>query len=190
MGAGRKWSESEERTLRTLWMEGRPRDEIAEACGRPWLGVRARALALELPPRRRAPSPEPARDYVLQVAKEEAQASRATLTDILDMIPTRAAFQARLRCWTRIKAETGCSCAALARAWGCCAETIRLALSGKKGVWIAARPAPVDPIQAQTLARLAWQYGSARAEDIAAGRDLKTNEDIQSWNRLCGRKAA
>lgn len=37
---------------------------------------------------------------------------------------------------------------------------------------------------AHTFDRLAWQYGPERAQQIRAGRDQQTNEDLAAWRRL------
>lgn len=42
--------------------------------------------------------------------------------------------------------------------------------------------------QDHTRRNLAWTYGSARADRIMAGKDAKTNRDLDRWNRL-GRRA-
>ncbi len=115
----------------------------------------------------------PDRATVLRIVGEEAQAHSARIADVLGASNKARAKRARTAAVMRIMSETGCSHRGLEKIWG--ASLKRL----------ARRNVRRESLEVATMERLVWIYGEARAEQIAAGRDPKTQRDIAAWNRLC-----
>lgn len=118
---------------------------------------------------------KPDKALILRIATEEAKKRRVPLDDVLGGARRRKVVVARRAAIARVAAETGCSMASIARAWGVDAGTVERAM----------RRGPLGPYDAATMARLTWQHGPARAAQIAAGKDPNTENDIAAWRRLC-----
>lgn len=122
----------------------------------------------------------PHRATVRRIIGEEARNHAISTDDVIGNCRRPLAMRARQNAVARILKETGCSARALAMVWG---------MSCRGMDAIVRRGAPeqpwsevYDPI---TKARLFWAYGEARADQIIAGLDPNTNQDIASWRRLC-----
>lgn len=127
-------------------------------------------------PGKTGPKPHrPDKSLILRIATEEARKRRVPLDDVLGDCRRRKVVVARRAAIARVAAETGCSLASIARAWGVDAGTVERAV----------RRNPLGPYDTATMARLTWRYGPARAAQIAAGNDPKTENDIAAWRRLC-----
>ena len=118
----------------------------------------------------------PDRHAVARIAAEEAAAADVKVELVTGMNRSPRAVEARYRAWRRIKRETNCSVEGLAAVWGCYSESVRYALAARE-------PEPTI-YDASTVERLRWAHGEARASQIIAGTDPRTNADLQSWRRV------
>jgi hypothetical protein len=119
----------------------------------------------------------PPRALVERIAREEAIAARVRFSDILTGRDRRS-VRARRAALRRIKRETDCSTFGLAAVFGCDHGAVLDAM--------AMEPAAPPPTlyDALTVERLRWAHGEARASQIIAGADPRTNADLQAWRRI------
>lgn len=118
----------------------------------------------------------PDRRTVARIAAEEATAAGVAPCDVTGMGRSPKVWEARCRAWRRILRETRCSVDGLAAVWGCHSQSIRHALAAPKP--------PSTTYDASTVERLRWAHGEARASQIIAGTDPRTNADLQAWRRI------
>lgn len=125
------------------------------------------------------PPIRPDRRLVERIITEEARRTGSAPYDVLNMGMTPEAKRARAEAIRRIAAESQCGAKEIAAVWGMDASTAFRAL-------LAPGETMVAPLwhEADTSARLRWQYGDARAAQIMAGDDPNTQADIAAWNRL------
>ncbi|RAK52112.1 hypothetical protein [Phenylobacterium deserti] len=128
------------------------------------------------------PFRKPDRNTVVQIIKEEARAHHVSPAAVTNASTRRKAVAARQSAIARIIQETGCSERGLSMVWGLDKSVIRRVMEE------VGRTTPA--CDQDTLSRLAWQYGWARARLIAAGQDPKTQTDLSAWARLGQRSAA
>lgn len=126
-------------------------------------------------------SPRPSRNRVLAVIGSEAMRANVHADDVINI--TRVGRLAAFRAMRRIVRETNCSANALAEVWGCEASTVTIALREGREPDPAARGAR-GAYDASTTERLRWAHGEARAAQIVAGHDPRTNQDLASWRRI------
>lgn len=125
--------------------------------------------------------PRPPRVRVLAVNGSEAMRANVHADDVINI--TRAGRLTAFAAMRRIVAETNCTAAALADVWGCEPHTVTIALrQGRQP-----DPAVSRTYDRWTLERLRWAHGSARAAQIAAGHDPRTNNDLAAWRRVAAR---
>lgn len=125
------------------------------------------------------------REFVRQVANEEALRSRCTLEELLHLSKRPDAKAARLRAWARIIEATGCSGRALSKAWGCSVGSVWRAFP-KRALPACGTPRVVErPLyDARTREHLRWAHGEDRAARIIAGDDIDTKLDVAMWRAL------
>lgn len=120
----------------------------------------------------------PDRKVVERIFREEAEAAREPLEDVLGECNRPNVVVARRRAIKRVLAETECSQEGLAVAWGGSARTIGEASRART-------PNSATPLyDANTIERLRWAHGEDRTAEIIAGRDAETLADIAAWRTI------
>lgn len=128
--------------------------------------------------------PRTDRRHVEVVITVEAARQGADVQDVIRLSRKPAAQLASQRAVLRLFRESQWSAARIARAWGLDGEVVRRIVAS------ATEMSPVGGYDDATKARLVWRHGPARAAQIVAGDDPRTQTDIAAWRRLCARAAA
>lgn len=133
----------------------------------------------------------PDRSILTRIIREEAASAGVSETDVIQGVRAPAVMAARYAAIRRALKVTTCTQQGLARVWGIDVATIRQAMAevGEKRAYPAPERAPKSsgPVyDLNTADRLAWAHGEARAAQIVAGRDPRTESDIARWRALGG----
>lgn len=129
----------------------------------------------------------------LSIIKDVCQRMGVDPDDVVMFrLRTPEVLRARRVAIRRILLETKCSQAGLSAVWGISVQVIRDALAEVDAKRAYTRPKTlqqakkIDEAVERLHERLRWAHGDARAAQIVAGQDPKTNADLAAWKRLGG----
>lgn len=128
----------------------------------------------------------PSRLYIRRVIGEEALRANVSADDVINLKGQGSAV-AKVA-MVRILGECGCTIGALAEVWGCEPSTVyaaaRAAVQPRITISADGKYMGWGVYDAATIKRLRWAHGEARATQIIAGRDPKTQADLAAWRRV------